>query len=151
MRNQLRNMGTSTLQVAMKSQYNHGQLIDAFCNFIIDGKSFFSFNSTNNTWTGSGPDDEDTMRQWERNREVNQGLTKLLRGDFSHCYKEMWTLWKETPRSTMKAWAITQHTSATHTLPTVNSAQSTSGTQSRDMTWVVILHIAGLIFIALIT
>ncbi|GAB1294952.1 Histocompatibility antigen 60b [Apodemus speciosus] len=105
MRNQLRNtepeqfktMGKHTLQVAMKTQYNEGQLTDAFCNFTIGGQSSFSFHPIKNTWRGSGPDASSIMKQWEGNRELGQGLEKLLKGDFTRCYKKFLTLWRETP------------------------------------------------------
>lgn len=81
----------------MQSQYNQGQLTDAFCNFTIDGQSAFCFNPTKDTWRGSGPDASRTMMQWEGNKELEKGLWMLLMGDFGHCYKELLTLSRETP------------------------------------------------------
>ncbi|XP_029388766.1 retinoic acid early transcript 1E [Mus pahari] len=133
---QLKTMGNNTLQVTMISQYNQGQFTGAFCKFTIDGQSSFSFHPTKDIWTANGPDASSTMRPWEKNRELRQGLRRLLKGDFRHCYQKFLTLWRQTPRPTKKAWDTTHPTSAV---------------QSRNMTWVVILCIAGLIFIKLVT
>ena len=79
----------------METQYNQGQLTDAFCNFTIDGQFSFSFNPIKNTWTGSGPGASSIMKQWKGNGELGQGLKKLLKGDFPHCYMNVLTFWRE--------------------------------------------------------
>ncbi|XP_008756857.1 retinoic acid early-inducible protein 1-beta-like isoform X2 [Rattus norvegicus] len=138
---QIKTMGNNTFQVTMQSQYNKGQLIDAFCNLTVDGlatdgQSSFHYNPTKDNWRGSG--------QWERNRELKKGLQMMLMGDFGHCYEELLTLSGETPRSTVKTQAIVQRTPATQ-IP-LNSAQSTFMIQSQN----IFLYV-GLVFIALIT
>lgn len=79
----------------METQYNQGQLTDASCNFTIDGQFSFSFNPIKNTWTGSGPGASSIMKQWKGNGELGQGLKKLLKGDFPHCYMNVLTFWRE--------------------------------------------------------
>ncbi|XP_032751176.1 retinoic acid early-inducible protein 1-beta-like [Rattus rattus] len=108
MRNQLRNMeseqiktmGNNSLQVTMQSQYNQGQLTDAFCNININGRFSFWFNPTKDTCRWNG--------QWERNEELNRSLRMLLVGDFGHCYEELLTLSGETPISLCFSFPINQ-------------------------------------------
>lgn len=93
--------GNHNLQVDMKTLYDQGQLTDAFCNFTINRQFSFSFNPIKNTWTASDPDARRIMKQWKGNWELGKGLEKLLKGDFTHCYKKFLTRLREMPSKSL--------------------------------------------------
>ncbi|OBS70492.1 hypothetical protein A6R68_00971 [Neotoma lepida] len=105
--------GHHTLQVTTVSRYKQEQLIDAFWNFTIGEQYSCLFYPMNKTWRVIHDKDRGTMKQWETNRELAQGLRKFSMGDSRHCLTEFLKHWQEIPRPTSRAPDVIQLTPAT--------------------------------------
>ncbi|XP_051020307.1 histocompatibility antigen 60b-like [Acomys russatus] len=116
--------GDHTINVTMHSRYHKRELIDPCWAIAIDGRPPIYFYPSNKTWRPSHPDARSTMKQWEANSDLTQGLSTLSNGDFRKCLRILPTHLKEKPRSTtIKIADTTQLTSAIQSPPTVNSTQ----------------------------
>ena len=82
-------VGNDTLHVTTNSQYNQGEFIDGHWAINIDEKYSIYFYPFSKTWRESHSEASGAMEQWKNDKELEQGLSKVLMGDFSDCLKKL--------------------------------------------------------------
>ena len=89
--------GNEALHATTNSQYNQGEFIDGHWAINIDEKYSIYFYPFNDTWRESHSDDSSVTELWKNKKEVEQGLSKVLMGDFSDCLKKLLPHSREMP------------------------------------------------------
>ena len=89
--------GNAALHATTNSQYNQGEFTDGHWAINIDEKYSIYFYPFSKTWRESHSEASSAMEQWKNDKELEQGLSKVLMGDFSDCLKKLLPHSREIP------------------------------------------------------
>ncbi|XP_060229560.1 retinoic acid early-inducible protein 1-alpha-like [Meriones unguiculatus] len=128
--------GDHILQGTMITQCTQGQLTNAFYNLTIDGHPFASFNSISKNWTVYN---NDTIRTWKINRELERALRTFSMGDSLQWLNRFSPHREERPRPKVNPQDTTQLSSATQIPRTVNTTPPTSASEHQHTSWILYL------------
>ncbi|XP_052025453.1 histocompatibility antigen 60c-like [Apodemus sylvaticus] len=88
--------GNDALQVTTNCQYTQEKLIDGYVE-IIKFNEKYRFYPLNKTWKEGHSEASGAMEQWKNDKELEQGLSKVLTGDFSDCLNKLLPHSREIP------------------------------------------------------
>lgn len=89
--------GNGALHVTIKSQYDQGKFIEGCLTISTDEHNclnYYQFCMSQGKIHSNG---SGAMEQWKNNKKLEQGLNKVLEGDFSCCLKKLSPHSREMP------------------------------------------------------